>query len=82
MVITYKIVNEFDAPRHEGHIVVLRQVGDSEWKTISGFTRRSTSFRSEGEANDAIESNIRSDKAAATRLGIPVEFVKRQGDSG
>jgi len=70
--ITYKIVNEFDAPRNEGHVLVFRRVGgeDQQWDLVTPKYSRRSGYSSEEDARSAIDTAIRADKAAATRLGI------------
>lgn len=74
LTVTYKIVNEFDAPRNEGHVLVFRQVNEGEWDMVRPSPRRS-GYQSEKDAKMAIDNNVRADKAAATRLGLTIKFV-------
>lgn len=69
--ITYKIVNEYDAHRSEGTVYVYRKLGDDIWRVVPNGSPRRLSFGCEKDARSAIEKQIKADKAAATRLGIP-----------
>jgi len=79
--ITYRIVNEFDAPRNEGHVLVFRRVGGEEkqWDMIRPPFSRRSGFASEDDARTAIDRAIRADKAAATRLGITLTVSTEGG---
>jgi len=84
LTITYRIVNEFDAPRNEGHVLVFRRVGgeDHQWDLMRPKYSRKSGFLNEEDAKSAIDTAIRADKAAATRLGISLQTIFEKSPHG